>query len=365
MGRVIALALAGGKMATEMKIWRVSDQKKLELIQEVPFPANNLEKDLESWIENSPEILGEDLLVVARQLVTPVGRLDLLCIDSDCMPVIVELKRDSTPREAIAQSLDYASWLDTLSEDEFRGLTKPYLTKPLEEAFSEHFDKLLKIDCQKHRIILVAPKLDAAAERIINYLAERYGVGVNAVFFKYAQLGSEKILARTLLVSEEVRISRQPFVRKPRPAPEDLDRIAADRNVSALVDICRQMKDVWDEEPSTILEGAWTYSLTTDKSWRLLFRIDVSGGRLKTPVGELDLWVRYKNVAEVTATDDAAVRNVLQTGYLLQAEKSGNLIIRLRTKVDAEKFVQQMKEWVSSSKLQDGIAPEVSNVDLH
>src|SRR5277367_5560262 len=102
-------------MATEMKIWRVSGEKKLELLQDVPFKANHVEDDLESWIESNPEILGEDLLVVARQLeIQDVGRLDLLCIDSNGVPVIVELKRDSTPRQAIAQALDYASWLDTL-----------------------------------------------------------------------------------------------------------------------------------------------------------------------------------------------------------------------------------------------------------
>jgi len=71
-------------MATEMKIWRVCDQKKLELIPDDSFPANHLEKDLELWIENSPDILGEDLLVIARQYQIPgVGILDLLCLDSE------------------------------------------------------------------------------------------------------------------------------------------------------------------------------------------------------------------------------------------------------------------------------------------
>ncbi len=59
-------------MATEMKIWRVSDNKKLETISDIEFELNHLEKDLESWIAASPDILGEDLLVVARQYITPV-----------------------------------------------------------------------------------------------------------------------------------------------------------------------------------------------------------------------------------------------------------------------------------------------------
>lgn len=345
-------------MATEMKIWRVFDKKKLELIPDVGFETIHLEQELESWIESSPNILGDDLLVVYRQLSIPgVGILDLLCIDSAGVPVIVELKRKSTPREAVAQALDYASWMDTLSEDQFKELAEEYLKKPLAEAFSDHFPGELpeELDCQKHRIILVAPRLDAAAERIINYLSERYSMGINAVFFKYAKLGSEEILVRSMLVSEEVRKVRSSSAPR-RPSPEDLTKIAAERNVTELVRICRQMSAVWDEFPSARHGDSWGYSLTTDQGWRLLLRIDVYGREMKTPDGELDLWVRYKNVAEVTATGETVVRNVLQGGYSLLAEKSGNVIIRLRTTAEAEKFVQQLKEWVSSPKPQDGAA---------
>ena len=126
----------------------MSDKNKLELLPEVPFEANHIEDDLESWVEGNPEILGKDLLVVGRQCITPVGRLDLLCIDGDGVPVIVELKRASTPREAIAQSLDYASWLDSRTEDEFKELAGKFLRKPLAQAFSEHFPSdLPPIEC--------------------------------------------------------------------------------------------------------------------------------------------------------------------------------------------------------------------------
>lgn len=342
-------------MATEMKIWRVSDKKKLEIVQDVPFEANHMEQDLESWIEGCPSILGDDLLVVNRQLNIPgVGTLDLLCIDSAGVPVIVELKRKSTPREAVAQALDYASWMDTLSQEQFKEFAEEYLKKPLAEAFSDQFPGELpeEIDCQRHRIILVAPKLDAAAERIINYLSERYSMGINAVFFKYAKLGSEEILVRSMLVSEEVSEARRASAPR-KPKPEDLNKIAAKRNVTELVTICRQMSSVWDERPSFKHGGSWAYALTTDQGWRLMLRIDVFGGDMKTPDSELDLWLRYKSVAEATAADEAVVRNAIQVGYSLLAERSGNLIIRLRTLAEAEKLVQQLKEWASSPKPQD------------
>ena len=75
--------------------------------------ANHLEKDLEDWVEHNPSILGGDrVLIIATQKSIPgVGRLDLLGIDQSGSLVIIELKRYSTPRDAVAQALDYASWL--------------------------------------------------------------------------------------------------------------------------------------------------------------------------------------------------------------------------------------------------------------
>jgi hypothetical protein len=58
-------------------------------------------------------------------------------------------------------------------------------------------------------------------------------------------------------------------------------------------------------------------------------------------------------------------QNVLKSGYSLLAEKAGNLDIRLRMKAEAEKFVQQMREWGSSPKPLDGVASGISNVDFH
>jgi len=253
--------------------------------------------------------------------------------------------------------LDYASWLDALSGEQFKELAEISLKKSLKDAFSELFQDELpeEIDCQKHRILLVAPKLDAAAERIINYLADRYSVRINAVFFKYAKLGSEEILVRSMLVSEKVRAPRKP--RQEVTTAPDLERIAAERNVADLVNICRKMSGVWDEVPSGYFAGSWRYSLTTEAGWRSLLRIDVSGASMNTPTGKLDVWLKCKNVAQVTSTDEAVVRSALKAGYSVLAEKYGNYCVRLQTKAEAEKFVQQLKEWASPA-LQNQVATE-------
>lgn len=206
-------------MATEIKVWEIVD-KRLKSVDETPLREEHLEKDLEEWIANNPDILGEELLVIDRQRdIRDVGRLDLLCMNQEGRLVIVELKRDRTPREAVAQALDYAAWLDSETEDQIEANATEFLKSSLADAFSERFQSdLPEYHCQDHRVILVAPRLDASAERIINYLSERHGVDINAVFFKYSKLSDGKeILARSILMPDQ-----PPKVgpRKPGPRQE-------------------------------------------------------------------------------------------------------------------------------------------------
>ncbi len=114
-------------MPTEMRVWEMS-QDHLIPIGDVPFEADHLEKDLETLIEKTPSIIGDDLLVIARQLHTETGGIiDLLCIDNRGVLVLVEAKRDATPREAVAQALDYASWLDTADKSRIEETSKSFL----------------------------------------------------------------------------------------------------------------------------------------------------------------------------------------------------------------------------------------------
>ena len=91
-------------MASEIKLWQLHEGK-LQDVNE-SFAAEHLEKDLEDLIEENSTLLGDDLLLIGPQReLRGVGIFDLLCIDATGKFVIVELKRDQTPREAVAQAL--------------------------------------------------------------------------------------------------------------------------------------------------------------------------------------------------------------------------------------------------------------------
>ncbi len=73
------------------------------------------ESALQQWIWDDPSLLGEPLALLGREVRTAYNKkIDLLAIDEHKNVCVVELKRDKTPRDVIAQALDYASWIAEL-----------------------------------------------------------------------------------------------------------------------------------------------------------------------------------------------------------------------------------------------------------
>jgi hypothetical protein len=116
--------------------------------------------DLQEWIERTPSILGEDLLVIAKELALPSGiRLDLVGIDKKANLVIIELKRGVSGRDVEWQAIKYASYCSNFLPDDVFTYYAQYLHSDTDEAqlnieefINEELDKLN----QSQRIILVA-----------------------------------------------------------------------------------------------------------------------------------------------------------------------------------------------------------------
>ena len=160
------------------------------------------ESMLQQWIWNDPTLLGEPIVLFGREVMTGYGkRIDLLGLDERQNVCIIELKRDKTPREVIAQALDYASWvaetdweiLDKVSFDNFG--------ESIAQRFQDRFGIALNIEEQPEpRMIIVASQLDEASARIARFLTDR-GIELNATFFSAFQDGAEQLLARSWLLN--------------------------------------------------------------------------------------------------------------------------------------------------------------------
>jgi hypothetical protein len=174
-------------MPTSIALWQLGPDGSAAPVAEERLAAEAI---IESAVESAPELLGIDALIIGRQVPTPSGPLDLLAIDSDAQLVVVENKRDRTPREVLAQTIDYASYVATLSLDDVVSIYASYLAKrgdvqaDLSETFEERFGVPLDVIEEVPRMVIVASRLDEATERMIAFLGERFGVPVNAALFQ-------------------------------------------------------------------------------------------------------------------------------------------------------------------------------------
>jgi RecB family endonuclease NucS len=132
-------------MPIEVGIWKLGSGAETERIHFSPLKAGG---KLEDILDNDITILDPRLLLIGRQVATDYGKfIDLLAMDADGNLVVIELKRDRTPREVVAQLLDYGSWVRTLQDEKIASIFDTYLSKyhpkrigtGLDQAFCDRF----------------------------------------------------------------------------------------------------------------------------------------------------------------------------------------------------------------------------------
>jgi hypothetical protein len=185
-------------MPIHTTIWKVG--AKPEMLAESTLATEQL---LESMIVASPRLLSDEWMLIGRQEITGLGgRIDLLAIAPDGSLVLIEIKRDRTPREVVAQALDYASWVEKLQADEIVGIYRRYTQgRSLSDDFLERFGYGLDESTlnQSHQLIIVAASLDASSERIVAYLSER-DIPINVLCFQVFSHGTEQLISRAWLL---------------------------------------------------------------------------------------------------------------------------------------------------------------------
>lgn len=187
-------------MPIEVGFWNITEDK----IKKVDFSPIDSEERLEDVLFKDINILGGDYLIIGRQVMTSYGKkIDLLAINQDGNLTVIELKKNKTPREVVAQTLDYASWVKDLSYTEIKTLCEEhYEGQDFESVFDDKFGITPpEILNQEHDMLIVCSQLDNETERILNYLSDAYNVPINVVFFKFFKDKSSEYLTRSWLIS--------------------------------------------------------------------------------------------------------------------------------------------------------------------
>lgn len=185
-------------MAIEHAIWKIGS--KPEQLQSAKLES---EEKLEDMINADISILNDRWMIIGRQVLTIYGgKIDLLATDADGTLIIIELKKHKTPREVVAQAIDYASWVKKLSPEKIADIYAKYTNGgSLDQAYTKKYGTKLDEDDlnQTHQMLVVAAELDPSTERIVSYLNDM-DIPINVLFFRVFKDGHNTYLSRTWMI---------------------------------------------------------------------------------------------------------------------------------------------------------------------
>jgi hypothetical protein len=203
-------------MPVKFGLWRVEDGS----VEQVPRSGVASEERLEEIIEARIDILGlGNLFQIGRQVITDFGkRIDLLAIDGQGDLHVIELKKERTPRDVVAQTLEYGFWVQSLSFEAIRELyAKHHEGEDFDSAFTSHFEAdLPEAINTSHHLVVVATGMDVSTEQIVDYV-RGYGVPINVLFFEYLRDGDREYLARSWLTDPELEAAAAGTGKKQAP----------------------------------------------------------------------------------------------------------------------------------------------------
>ena len=214
----------------EVKIWAVDDVSNV-----VPL-ASKGQTDTESLLEETlvrkPSLLIQGLKLVGRQAPTEGGPLDLLGVDEDGRLVVFELKRGTLSRDAVAQIIDYASYLDAMDLDELADYISDRSGRHgIEEIEdfqdwynSQDFEELESL--KPLRLFLVGLGADDRTERMVRFLADNSEMDISLLTFHGFAYDGKTLLARQVEVEAAAETERRSTRRRTSEVEhrQELDR---------------------------------------------------------------------------------------------------------------------------------------------
>ncbi len=232
----------------EIRIWEVDDSGVVPVqLVDAMVSESLLEKTL---VEN-PHILMPGLRLVGRQTPTEGGPLDILGVDEGGKLVVFELKRGTLSRDAVAQVIDYASYLDSLSNDALgqlvarqsgqRGIEK---IEDFAQWYSENSEADSLESLRPIRLVLVGLGVDASTERMVSFLAKSGQLDISLLTFHGFRHDGKTLLARQVRVDSDVR--------RRRPSREERRTLLVDKAEThgvydMLTEVVDLFKSNWNE----------------------------------------------------------------------------------------------------------------------
>ncbi|MDK4528923.1 endonuclease NucS [Kingella kingae] len=215
--------------------------KKMNKLNATTFSELNLSEryDIQEWIDDAPEILGEKLLIIGKEIILPSGiRLDLLAIDENGNLVIIELKRDTSGNHVEWQAIKYASYCSAFTDEEIFKIHQDYLNKKYNDrdAKREIENFLVTFEMEKlnkeQRIILVSRDFNSDVASAVLWLNDK-GLDIKCIKINsFISKNNELLIYPTQIIplpEAEDFIKRKAIQRKENSLQQyDADRVSFD-----------------------------------------------------------------------------------------------------------------------------------------
>ena len=168
---------------------------------------------IEEWIRKSPDILGEELLIVTTEFNQFEGsrdRIDILAIDRQGNLVVIEIKRDPYAAYADLQSIRYAGMVSSMSIDKlipyYIEYQKKYFKRDqisTEEAINQITEFVEKEDFEeltnKPRIILCSENFSQEVTTTVLWLRQ-FNVDISCIKFVPYKLDEKIVIVPTKII---------------------------------------------------------------------------------------------------------------------------------------------------------------------
>lgn len=187
----------------------MSDERVFQVDEDGAVPVSSIKlseagfretQDLEQWVIEHPQILGDDIMIITDQFdqwVTPTGerardRFDVLGLDSEGHLVLAELKRDRAPTNVHLQAITYAALAASFTPKRVAQELKKHLQKrvplvqdggnPAQVVTLEQAEAQIEEHCngqmdeetlRSPRIVLVAGGFNPVTATAVDWLAEQ------------------------------------------------------------------------------------------------------------------------------------------------------------------------------------------------
>jgi len=226
----------------------ISKSGQLVEYQKVPVSK---EEEIEDFIEHHPEILEKEMFVIGRQVETAEKtRIDLLGLDKEGNLIIMELKKDKSPRDVVSQLLEYAVWAENI---QYEDLNRIASSKHLEgyenlwKKYEKDFGSVPDYFNEKQRLYIVSEKIDRKTEQVTRYL-RRQGVDISCIELNFYENEGQKLADTRIIVGTEKifteQLNKEEKGKKP-PWNEILEN-ASNENRENVEELIQKIKDKFD-----------------------------------------------------------------------------------------------------------------------